>query len=100
MIENKAYLYCKKAVKENTTPKFVKLQMKDFMRICEGKNKKYKISEKKLKQLNGLLKLLNMPKGLKAGRSLYECTSGWKLVQRNKRGDFGDAPFFSSGLLL
>jgi len=80
MIENKAYLYCKKAVKENTTPKFVKLQMKDFMRICEGKNKKYKISEKKLKQLNGLLKLLNMPKGLKAGRSLYECTCGYQWL--------------------
>lgn len=80
MIENKAYLYCKKAVKENTTPKFVKLQMKDFMRICEGKNKKYKISEKKLKQLNGLLKLLNMPKGLKAGIPLAECTCGYQWL--------------------
>lgn len=80
MIENKAYLYCKKAVKENTTPKFVKLQMKDFMRICEGKDKKYKISEKKLKQLNGLLKLLNMPKGLKVGESLYECTCGYQWL--------------------
>lgn len=80
MIENRAYLYCKKAVKENTTPKFVKLQMKDFMRICEGKDKKYKISEKKLKQLNGLLKLLNMPKGLKAGQSLYECTCGYQWL--------------------
>ena len=80
MIENKAYLYCKKAVKESTTPKFVKLQMKDFMRICEGKDKKYKISEKKLKQLSGLLKLLNMPKGLKAGRSLYECTCGYQWL--------------------
>ena len=80
MIENKAYLYCKKAVKENTTPKFVKLQMKDFMRICEGKDKKYKISEKKLKQLSGLLKLLTMPKGLKAGRSLYECTCGYQWL--------------------
>ena len=80
MIENKAYLYCKKAVKENTTPKFVKLQMKDFMRICEGKDKKYKISEKKLKQLSGLLKLLTMPKGLKAGRSLYECTCGYQWI--------------------
>ena len=80
MIENKAYLYCKKAVKENTTPKFVKLQMKDFMRICEGKNKKYKISEKKLKQLNGLLKLLNMPKGLKAGVPLAECTCGYQWL--------------------
>ena len=80
MIENKAYLYCKKAVKESTTPKFVKLQMKDFMRICEGKDKKYKISEKKLKQLSGLLELLNMPKGLKAGRSLYECTCGYQWL--------------------
>ena len=80
MIENKAYLYCKKAVKENTTPKFVKMQMKDFMRICEGKNKKYKISEKKLKQLTGLLKILNMPKGLKAGQSLYECTCGYQWL--------------------
>ena len=80
MIENKAYLYCKKAVKENTTPKFVKLQMKDFMRICEGKDKKYKISEKKLKQLSRLLKLLNMPKGLKAGQSLYECTCGYQWL--------------------
>lgn len=80
MTENKAYLYCKKAVKENTTPKFVKLQMKDFMRICEGKDKKYKISEKKLKQLSGLLKLLNMPKGLKVGRSLYECTCGYQWL--------------------
>lgn len=80
MIENKAYLYCKKAVKENTTPKFVKLQMKDFMRICEGKDKKYKISEKKLKQLSGLLKLLNMPKGLKAGESLYDCTCGYQWL--------------------
>nr|DAJ19210.1 MAG TPA: Large Terminase [Siphoviridae sp. ctBho3] len=80
MIENRAYLYCKKAVKENTTPKFVKLQMKDFMRICEGKDKKYKISEKKLKQLNGLLKLLNMPKGLKAGVPLAECTCGYQWL--------------------
>lgn len=80
MIENKAYLYCKEAVKETTTPKFVKLQMKDFMRICEGKDKKYKISEKKLKQLSGLLKLLNMPKGLKAGWSLYECTCGYQWL--------------------
>ncbi len=80
MIDNKAYLYCKKAVKENTTPKFVKLQMKDFMKICEGKNKKYKISEKKLKQLTGLLKILNMPKGLKAGQSLYECTCGYQWL--------------------
>lgn len=80
MIQNKAYEFCKKSVKEKTTPKYVKAQMKDFMRICEGKDKKYKISDTKLKQLDNILKILNMPKGLKAGQPLYECTCGYQWV--------------------
>jgi phage terminase large subunit-like protein len=54
--------------------------MRDFMRICEGKDKKYKLCEKKLAQVIGILKLLRMPKGLKAGQSLYECTSGYQWL--------------------
>jgi len=77
---NNAYEYSKKSVKLKTTPKYVKLQMKDFMSICEGKNDKYIISEKKLKQVNNILKLLIMPKGLKAGQTLYECTSGYQWL--------------------
>lgn len=77
---NKAYEYCKKSVKAKTTPKYVKLQMKDFMKICEGKDKKYIINEKKLKQLENILKILIMPKGLKAGKSLYECTTGYQWL--------------------
>lgn len=77
---NEAYNYCKKSVRKKTTPKYVKLQMKEFMRICEGKNKKYIISEKKLKQLENILKVLNMPKGLKAGESLYNCTVGYQWL--------------------
>lgn len=80
MIQNKAYDFCKKSVKEKTTPKYVKAQMKDFMSICEGKDKKYKISDVKLKQLDNILKILNMPKGLKAGQSLYECTCGYQWL--------------------
>lgn len=75
---NKAYEFCKKSVKLKTTPKYVKKQMKDFMKICEGKDKKYIISEKKVKQLENILKLLIMPKGLKAGQTLYECTVGYQ----------------------
>lgn len=52
--------------------------MKDWMRICEGKDKKYIISKKKLSQLENILKLLIMPKGLKAGQTLYECTCGYQ----------------------
>lgn len=54
--------------------------MKDFIRICEGKNTKYKLSEKKLRQIENILKLLIMPKGLKAGQTLYECTTGYQWI--------------------
>ena len=77
---NKAYEYCKKSIRLKTTPKYVKLQMKDFMRICEGKNKKYVINEKKVKQVENILKILIMPKGLKAGQTLYECTCGYQWL--------------------
>lgn len=79
-MDNKAYEFCKKSIKKKTTPKYVKLQMKEFIRICDGKDKKYIISEKKLKQLETILKLLNMPKGLKAGQPLYDCTCGYQWL--------------------
>ena len=71
---NKAYLICKEEIDKETTPKYVKKQMADFIDVCEGKNEKYEISKRKLNQLEGILKILNMPKGLKAGQSLYDCT--------------------------
>ena len=80
MVNSKAYEYCRKSVRKKTTPKYVKLQMRDFMRICEGKNKKYIVSEKKLKQVENILKILRMPKGLKAGQSLFECTTGYQWL--------------------
>ena len=80
MISNKAYLYCKESIKKKTCPKYVKLQIKDFMRICEGKDKKYIVNDKKLKQVESILKLLRMPKGLKAGQSLFDCTVGYQWL--------------------
>ena len=77
---NKGYEYCKKSIDLETTPKYVKLQMADFMAICEGKNEKYIFSESKYKQLETILKLLIMPKGLKAGQTLYECTVGYQWL--------------------
>lgn len=75
---NKAYEYCKKNIKKKTTPKYVKLQMKEWLKIAEGKHKKYIVSEAKVKQVENILKLLNMPKGLKAGESLYNCSTGYQ----------------------
>lgn len=80
MTTSKAYDFCKKCIDAETTPKYVKLQMADFMRICEGKDEKYIVSDKKIKQIENVLKLLIMPKGLKAGQTLYECTTGYQWL--------------------
>ena len=79
-MNNKAYEYCKVSVNKKTTPKYVKLQMQEFLDIAEGKNNKYVLSEVKIKQVNNILKLLIMPKGLKAGQTLYECTVGYQWL--------------------
>jgi len=50
------------------------------MRICEGKDKKYTVSKKKVRQIENILKLLIMPKGLKAGLPLYQCTVGYQWL--------------------
>lgn len=78
MENNRAYEYCKKNIRKKTTPKYVKLQMKEWLKIAEGKHKKYIVSESKVKQVENILKLLNMPKGLKAGESLYNCSTGYQ----------------------
>lgn len=79
-MKNKAYEFCKKSIKLKTTPKYVKLQMKEFIDICDDKNDKYQISKTKLNQLDNILKILNMPKGLKAGQPLYDCTCGYQWL--------------------
>ena len=77
---HKAYEYAKRSIKAKTTPKYVKAQMREFIKVWDGKDKKYKISERKLAQMENILKILIMPKGLKAGQSLSECTTGYQWV--------------------
>ena len=77
---NKALAYCKKSVNKTTTPKYVKLQMEEFINICEGKNKKYVLDQKRLEKIEKILQLLIMPKGLKAGQTLYECSCGYQWL--------------------
>ena len=54
--------------------------MRDWMRIAEGKDDKYFVSEKKVQQIENILKLLIMPKGLKAGQSMYKCATGYQWL--------------------
>lgn len=79
MLENKAYIYAKN-IKTKDKPKYVKKQCKEFIKIADGKDEKYYINEEKVKQIENILKLLIMPKGLKAGKSLYECSTSYQWL--------------------
>ena len=80
MINNKAYTYAKNSIKSDDVPKYVKKQCKEFVKIADGKDKKYCINEEKVSQIEKILKLLIMPKGLKAGQTLYECTTQYQWL--------------------
>lgn len=77
---NKAYEYAKWAVKSADVPKYVKKQCRIFIKIADGKDAKYFLDDKKVKQIENVLKILVMPKGLKSGTSLYECTCGYQWL--------------------
>ena len=79
-MNNKAYLYAKECVKSKDAPKYVKKQCKEFIRIADGKDPKYYVSEEKVKQIENILNILIMPKGLKAGKSLKECTCKYQWL--------------------
>lgn len=61
-------------------PKFVKLQVKEFLSIANNKDSRYKIDENKVRTIGELLKLLIMPKGLKANATVYDAMAGFQWV--------------------
>lgn len=79
-MDNKAYLYAKWCLHSKYVPKYVKKQCKEFIKIANGKDRKYYLNEKKVMQIENILKLLIMPKGLKSGKTLYECTCNYQWL--------------------
>jgi phage terminase large subunit-like protein len=67
-------------VKSKDVPRYVKKQARVFIKVADGKDDKYYLDEKKVKQIENVLKILVMPKGLKAGKSLYECTTQYQWL--------------------
>ena len=81
MIKHKSYAYADKVVKnEIPAPKYVIKQCEEFLKICDGKDERYFLDEQKLSQIDDILKLLVMPRGLKAGNSIYECSCGYQWL--------------------
>ena len=80
MTDNRAYTYAKWCIKAKEVPKYVKKQCREFIKIADGKNEKYYLNEDKVKQIENILRLLIMPKGLKAGQTLFECTCDYQWL--------------------
>lgn len=77
---NKAYEYAKESIRAKDVPKYVKKQCREFIKIADGKDEKYFLDDDKVKQIENVLKLLIMPKGLKAGQTLYECSTQYQWL--------------------
>ena len=77
---NRAYEYAKKGIRSKDVPKYVKKQLRIFIKVADGKDEKYFLDELKVRQIENVLKILIMPKGLKAGQNLYECSTEYQWV--------------------
>lgn len=79
--KNKAVEYAEKVVRgEVIAPKYVIKQCRKFLVIWNDKDEKYCINHKTAGLINKILKMLIMPKGLKAGQNLYDCSVGYQWV--------------------
>ena len=80
-MEHGGYKYAQSVVKKAIpAPKYVIKQCEEFLKICDGKDERYFLDEQKLSQIDDVLKLLVMPRGLKAGNSIYECSCGYQWL--------------------
>lgn len=77
---NRAYQYCIESINDPRCPKYVKLQMRDFINICEDKDEKFVLDESKIKIINTILKLIIMPKGFKSGSTLYDVSYSYQML--------------------
>ena len=80
-MEHGGYKYAQSVVKKAIpAPKYVIKQCEEFLKVCDGKDERYFLDEQKLNQIDDVLKLLVMPRGLKAGNSIYECSCGYQWL--------------------
>lgn len=78
--EHQSYKYASEVCKgEIIAPKYVIIQCKEFLKIADGKSKKYCINEDTVDLIDNILKLLVMARGLKAQQTIYEAFAGFQF---------------------
>lgn len=79
--DHPSYQYCEKVISgQINAPHYVVKQCLQFKNIADGKDLKYTIDASKVDLIDGLLKLMIMPKGLKAQKTICECTAGFQWL--------------------
>lgn len=78
---DKAYEYALNVINGNVNaPKYVKKQCRIYIDIADGKSGQYCLSRKKQKQIEELTKLLIVPRGLCAGKTVHEVLAGFQWL--------------------
>lgn len=71
--EHQSYLYAQKVcMGEIIAPRYVKKQCGIFLDIADDKSEKYCINTETVELIDSILKLILMPRGLKAQKTIYE----------------------------
>ena len=71
--EHQSYLYAQKVCSgEIIAPRYVKKQCGIFLDIADNKSEKYCINTETVELIDSILKLILMPRGLKAQKTIYE----------------------------
>lgn len=65
---------------ETPAPRYVIKTCQNFIDIYEDKSEKYFFYISKFGKIENILKLLIMPRGLKAGKSIFECSCGYQRL--------------------
>ena len=83
MVKHPSYVYAQNVVGGKIpAPKYVVTQCREFKEIFDGNHPKYKINHKRIENIDKILKVLKMAKGIRAGKSIYNSLSGyqWLLI--------------------
>lgn len=76
-----SYKYAEDVIKGNIiAPKYVKKQCQLFLNICDNKDNKYCVNEKRVNKIDKIAKVLKMAKGIKAGESIYNSLAGYQWL--------------------
>lgn len=75
----RAIKYCKDTIKDDYSPKYVKLQCCELLPILLDEDPKYFVNTSKLTKIKSLLSIIKMPTGSKTGESVVTALAGFQI---------------------